>query len=630
MSDADKPRVRDGILGAKVVAFSVAGADGEKKPRRRRGGEPPAGGGGDGGEAKPPRQEGPVEGDPWEDAPFVPLGKNGKKLWFIDHAGEVIDLQARAVSQYPDLALLCGGVKWLRKYVAFAARDKEGNFTGDFSQRKVCLAIIEQSSGLPPFDPAEPRRRYGLWRVEGGTALHLGRRLVWCGEDGPAGVRREGALWPTLAPRQGPGEPASAKLGQELERLLGAWNWSHPAAASVLLGLVANGMLGQVADWRAHGMLIGMEGSGKTTLLRDVVGPLCGLSVYKNSFTEAGLRQMLSETAAPLILDEAESGPRGDLDLQKVLEMLRRASSGAGLEAVKGGQDHEARSFNVTASAILGAILPPAMTPQDASRFTTLTLNELPKGSDDVPAIAWVAQHGAAVWGRVIAHAGRIRELFRAMRRQLIDQGATRREADQLGSIAAARWAVVRDPEDDPADAAEIDQALACVAWLRVPDEERALDSGGNQALQRLLATPADMAGDKMTLGQLLDRVRELPALIRQMRAEPAPSGSEEERLRRHERDLDTARMLLEGHGVRWGPWPAQGPLPQPGLYVTTAANPRLVRAFAETPWAGQRWAAALQQLKGAVGSRVVGSVRMAGGKPRCVWVPDETLAKLL
>jgi len=580
----------------------------------------------------PPDDSGlPAPTDPWESAPFVPLGKSLAVYWFFDASGEIVSLTARALGQWQDVLSLCGGAEgWLGAW--FPAFDKEGIPTGGFNVRQVAAAIMRRCQEMPSFDASEPRRRYGLWPVTAedgspGAALHLGKTVIWCGEPLRAGFARAGALWPAMAPRSAPADPASAEVGQALEAMLGRWAWAHPDSAAVMLGLVVNGMLGGLASWRAHGFVVGEAGTGKTTLLRFLAS-LCPLTVFRNDFTEAGVRQMLSETSASVILDEAEGDEHGDSKLKRVIEMLRRSSSGAGVQGVRGSPEQVSRAFSVTASAIMGAILPPALPSQDASRFTVLQLRKLAAEGDAREIEAFAKQHGPGLWGRAVASAGRIVTLFRRLSVRLVEEGCSRRAADQLGIIAACHWAMTAEPHYDPSEASPdtYAEALAPVRWLIVPEAEGEVDSGGNQALQRLLAMPLDMVGDKMLLGQALERYRELGRKLAEMNVDwPDRTLTQT--------DHDKLGRLLEAHGVRWARLPlkpaAAAPAPPVGLYVAAGSHPRLLRGFDGTPWAGQRWASALAQLPGAAGGREAPAVHIGGSKMRTCWVSRETLDRL-
>lgn len=579
--------------------------------------------------AGPPRPD-PDAGDPWAAAPFSVLGKSVGTYWFFDAAGEIMALSARALGQWQDVLSLCGGGQdWLAAH--WPAFDRDGNPTGGFNVRGVAGAIMQRAAAMPAFDPNEPRRRYGLWPVvaadgTAGAALHLGRTVVWCGAERRAGFSEGGALWPAMAPRPAPAPPCGPEVGLALEDLLGRWAWANPEAPAVLLGLVVNGMLGGLASWRAHGFVVGEFGSGKSALLTFIAG-LCPLTYYRNEFTEAGIRQALGETSALVILDEAEGDDRGDAMLKRVIELLRRASSGAGVAGVRGSPEQQARSFSVVAAALMGATLPPALPAQDASRFTMLQLRPLPPDSKPVEAecAAFTKVQAPGFWGRAVASTGRILALFRLFKERLVEEGATRRAGDQLGIIAACHWAMTRDPHHDvwPENYGE---ALQPVRWLMVREADREADSGGNQALQRLLSMPMDMVGDKLLLGQALGRYRALGRKLAEMDAtwpERPDREAEQEKLGR----------LLEAHGVRWASLPLRAevgaPAPPVGLYVAAGSHGRLLRQFDGTPWAGQRWASAIAQLPGTRGGREAPAVHIGGSKMRTCWVGRETLDRL-
>jgi len=577
--------------------------------------------------AGPPERAGDPD-DPWQGAPFTPLGKSGTSYWFFDAAGEIICLSARALGQWQDVLGLCGGAQeWLAAY--WPSFDKDGLPNGGFNVRGVAAAIMQRCAQLPAFDPAEPRRRYGLWPVPGGQALHLGRSVLWNGEPVRAGFSRAGALWPAMAPRPAPAPPCGIEVGRRLEELLGRWAWTHPDAPAVLLGLVVNGMLGALASWRAHGFVVGEFGCGKSALLTFIAG-LSPLTYYRNDFTAAGIRQALSETSALVILDEAEGDDRGDAMLKQVIELLRKSSSGQGVAGVRGSPEQQARSFSVAAAALMGATLPPALPAQDQSRFTMLQLRPLPPDSTPVDreCEAFLAEHALAFWGRAVASAGRILALFRLFKERLVAEGATRRAADQLGIVAACHWAMTQEAYHDPsAEAPEnFDDALRPVRWLVVKDADREVDSGGNQALQRLLSMPLDMAGDKLLLGQALARFRALGRQLAEMSADWPDR-------RETQGEYDKLDRLMQAHGVRWATLPLQptdeAPAPPPGLYVAAGSHARLLRAFDGTPWAGQRWSAAIAQLPEAKGGRDAPPVRIGGARMRTCWVSRATLDRL-
>ncbi len=580
-------------------------------------GEPSGGG--------PPTGGSPEAPDFWEACPFTILGRGAGRYWFLDATGELVDAAASALAHYSKLLELCAGDReWL--LARFRQLDRDGNPTAWFVVREAVAAIMRRAGALPPFDAEIPRRRYGLWKVADGYALHRGARIDWAGEERRAGFVAESALWVTLSPRHAPGAPADPSLARELETLFATWNWRHAASAAVLHGVVVAGWLAGALDWRPHAFVAGEAGSGKTTLLRELITGLCPLTRYLNDYTEPGLRQLLTESATSIVLDEAEGDPAAGHRLSKVVEMLRRASAGAGAQSVKASADHVARQFTLSGSAIMGAVFAPPLEPQDATRFVVLELGPLDhQRAATSPPASFAIKHGAALWGRAIAEAPRILRLVEILRARIIARGYPARLADQLGTIAACRWAMVRDADADPASAEAddgADEPLVVVEHLFVNETDRVEDGAGAQALGRLLMTALDMAGDKKALGQVLARVR---VLVRDIEAaaldvEAANSVSEN---RAELRKLDA---LLQAHGVRWGACEdARGDAPAPpdGLFVVVGAHPRLERAFADTAWAGKRWGAALRQLPGALGSSDVRPQRVGGAKARVTWVPE-------
>jgi hypothetical protein len=97
---------------------------------------------------------------------------------------------------------------------------------------------------------------------------------------------------------------------------------------------------------------------------------------------------------------------------------------------------------------------------------------------------------------------------------------------------------------------------------------------------------------------------------------------------------INAMRQIIEAHGVKWGSWPTkptvEAPAPPGGLFVVAGNHHRLQRAFDGTPWANGRWSTALSRLPGALSSKAINPVRIAGaGKARCCWIPGATLREL-
>lgn len=568
----------------------------EAKKRLRKGG-------GRRGAEDPPEEPPPPPEDPPPDleaCPVTPLGKRDGHFYFFDADGELRALTSQQLGQNPQiLALFGGSVSWLMAH--FPQRDRDTNRVVWFTGRRANQWLVAACRDAGLFRPDEPRRGLGLWRAEEELLLHLGAevRLLRAGQVRRAGFRGFGALWPALPRTPEPAEEAASGMeALRLEEAFELWNWEQAGSHSLFFGLWAAGLLGAGIRWRPHGLVVGPAGSGKTTLM-ELYAAVSPLAAFWNDYTEAGLRQSLSGRAAPLILDEAEGDAEGAHKLMAVIKLLRLASQGDGAQSVRGSSGGISQTFTVTCSAILGGILPPDLLPQDASRITRLDL--LPRAPDGpgLPSAAERAELRALaprLWARAIAALPRFAANLERLHAALMARGCSTRLSDQLGTILAARAAMLWD------EAISAEQAAAEVeafAWWAVTEEEQATDGGPHSCFRHLLASPADVVrhGERPTLRTLL-----LEAL----------RGAEG----------DEARRILLSHGLKLAPYPQRSAGPV-CLYVADK-NPRLAGVFGGTPWAGSRWKEDLKRLRGAFrpGPQWILS------KERCTVLPADLLPR--
>lgn len=552
------------------------------------------------GEAGGPSQ--PLPPAPPGDCPIVPLGQYDDTFHFFDHLGQVRRLSPQALGQKPQITALFGaaGVEWL--VGQFPAYDKEGNPTGSFNVGQANLWLIQQSAAVGLFDPTMPERRVGLWRAGDVAVLHLGDQILWGDTWRRPGFKEAGALWRAEPARvaKAPPAPPSACIG--LEALMGRWHWQQPGAAGVMFGLWAAGLMGAAVPWRPHGFIVGEAGSGKSTLFR-LLAAANPLAVEVNDYTEAGLRQTLSSHASAALLDEADADQAAEADkLQRVIGLLRRTSGGSGAVVLRGSAGGASQRFEVVASAIMGAILPPILLPQDASRITRLDVLRRAPDGPPLPTDAEVREIralGPAFLARAMEALPRFAEAFAEARAQLLAlDGEAPRVADQVGAILAARHVM---QHDGPMGA--LGDELDILSWAIPSAESRAAEGGPQQALHHLLHATLDM-----------QRHGERPVVWRTVL-----------RAQSHvETDGDEARRNLLDHGMRWGPYPLRDATGPPCLYVMNN-HPQLARIFAGTRWAGGKWTEDLARLRGAI--RPENPVKLAGGvKVRCVVVPADLL----
>jgi hypothetical protein len=529
---------------------------------KRGGGGPPDG------NDRPPRPEP-------DSCPITFLGTHGGRYWFFAANGEKRDISARDLGSSPIIISLFGGkLPWLA--AMFPAYDREGNITKGFAVRDANAWMVERSEEAGLFDPTLSERGIGVWRVGDGLAVHTGRHVRHFAPDAApvdrlAGFVDWGSMWPRHAAAPMPEAPGSVEDARWLLKLFERWTWERSAEGAVFFGVWAAGLLGAAIGWRPHALVVGGPGTGKSTLM-GLYAATSPLAFTVNDFTEPGLRQVLTGRAAPMVLDEAEGDQDGQAKLQRVIELLRRASGGDGAKSVKGDSGGTPKMFTVNSAAVLGAILPPALLPQDASRITRLDLWPRAPDSADLPDEAEIARARAlapALWGRALAGLGRFRENLALLRAELLARGCTPRFADQLGTILAAGAMML---SDSPVRAAA---SVDHFSWL-VQTEAQVAEAGGPQAaLSHLLASPADITrnGERPTIG----------ALVRQAIWDSNP---------------DDARRILGEHGLRVTPWPLTDP-GGPIVLIVGNDTPRLRRIYADTAWTQARWRDDLRRLAG-------------------------------
>lgn len=573
-----------------VSAFNAAIAA-NVTPLRPSGG---GGGAGEGGEA-PSRTDRPP--------PVTPLGHRDGVHVFFDPRGQERALNPTQIANRGHLdVLLCGELAWA--VAAAPAFDKDGKPTGDYSAKELSRELIRMNSEVGLFDTAMPRRGPGVWRVAGDeVALHLGDLvIVGVGPDRDrrrAGFRDWGALWPAhpaVTVDRRPKAPASAEDARAVEAVFARWNWGALPQAGVFFGLWAAHLCGAAVRWRPHGIVVGPPGSGKTTLM-SVYSALSPLAVMLNDFTEAGLRQMLTGRALPLLLDEAEGDAEGVARLQRVVELLRKASGGDGAQSVRGSAGGASQRFEVFSPALLGAVLPPSLLPQDASRITRLDLEPRRAGGAALPSTAEIAEmrkRAPALWGRALAGLPRLEANLVVLRQAMLARGCAPRLADQLGTILAARAMMLRD---EVLDAVSADEEVAAFGWLAPSEADQAPDAGPASCLTHLLQSSLEVTwnGERPTVGKAV-------------------------RLALQDADSAASRALVE-HGLLVSPWPRKGG-GDPWLLVADK-HPRLERMFADTQWAGRRWKEDLRRLPGAV---VPEHPQWVGEKARVTVLPPALL----
>ena len=538
--------------------------------------------------------------------PLIPVGHRDGVYWFLSEAGELRRVEGRGMNEAGLDALFDGATTWL--FENYRAVNKEGAVVG-FNHRRARPALMRACRRAGLFDPMTPVRGRGVWSDgNAGLLVHCGDRILIDGEWRPAGLLRDGAIFPACARIPPPAvAPAEADVGAALGEAFGLWSFREAIGPDALVGFVAQAFLGAAPDWRGHVYTLAEHGSGKTWLAELLAAALGGAAhPLQNNFTEAGIRQALTGEARALILDEAEHDEGGGR-IKAVIETIRHMSGAAGARVVRGTAGGIAQGFTLAGPVYLSAVLAGALKPQDRSRMTMLHLNSLPAGPGTAKQRELVRAatrrcrvESPALWARALAGWERWIETLAAWRESFLAAGLSPRAADQLSVFPAGRDLLCTDALPEPGAISDEVETWLVLSGLEAGDD---LEGEGIECLQHLMSAPLDLwrSGEQRTVaGLLLEAVRE--------------GGVE-------------ARRGLQVLGLRYD-------------HVSDAERRELMvanrqvgleRLFRDTRWAGQGWPDALRHLEGVEACKQ--PVRFVGVRSRATVIPgryfpvDETSA---
>ncbi len=537
--------------------------------------------------------------------PVVPLGHRDGVYYFLSPSGEFRAIGARELRKLPLLGLFDGDATWLRN--KFPAHDQDGVVkAGSWSPDRTAPYLMRACTTAGLFDTSTPIRGPGVWRSKADDLIvHAGDGLRVNGEWRTAGAMIDGAIYAATAPCARPADqPADRDAGQQLLNTLEKWQFKRDIDRELLVGYMGSAMLGGAPAWRPHIMIVGPRGTGKSWLADCVCAAMGGGARAANNVTEAGLRQSLTGEARTIVLDESDAEEHTALQIQRVVGLLRLMSSGEGARVVRGSAGGDSRTFIVSGSACLFAILPPVLRPQDRSRITVLCLEDLASGLEHIDAAdkvkAAIEATGSASAGlraRAIAGWGRFRDTFRAYRAAFMSNGCGSRDADRIATLLAGRDLLLHDDVPEaPVIECEVERFWSLIADAVEQDE----DGEGQQALVHLLTSPVDLwrDGERDTVAQIIMKACENKAGAR------------------------TNNLVLGKIGLRIHLRETGGVV---GLLVANR-HVALDRIFRDTRWAAGGWVQALRYVPGA---KAWGDpVRFAGVQQRATGIPHDLLPK--
>ena len=471
--------------------------------------------------SKRPPDEPPQEpSQPESECPVVALGHNDGKFYFLNLAGEVRCLTARALGARSELlGLFVGQSEWLEQEFPQKKSRKE-TVAGEtvyteievgFNAAGAASFLMREAGAAGIFGSHIVMRRPGIWADSTGRpAVHCGDKVMVGGEWYRAGIRLDNTIWVAGPSQPKPMAPALRTVGQQLESdFASLWTYRNTGSAMILIGILATGLLGAAAPWRPNGFITGGVGSGKSMLL-DALAAAAPIHHYTNDTSGPGVTGAVNGRAMPIIIDEASDRIDNDgSGAQKLMDLVLAASRGDGVKGHRGTADGGVRTIEMAGSFIYGAVAPPELQPQHLARITVIDLVKPEGGADSKAAmellIARCKAQGPALWGRMLACFDAWRDSVGIYRRGLAAAGCAPREQDQMSAILAGWWCLTMDglPTER-----EVRSAIAQIAAFVRRSADVAEDDGPRRVVQHMLAQQLQYDGTtrREQVGTLLER----------------------------------------------------------------------------------------------------------------------------
>jgi putative DNA primase/helicase len=470
--------------------------------------------------------------------------------------------------------------------------------------------LIQAGNAAGSFSDKYMRGR-GAWIDGRHVVIHNGDHLLIDGERREFKEHVSRFIYEALEPLDLKTEaPLPKHDAHKLMDMLGLMNWERDINRYLLAGWCVIAPVCGALKWRPHIWLTGGAGCGKSWTLTNIVRRLLGNTgiAVQGTTSEAGLRQLLSHDALPVVFDEAEGEDRLNQErMQAVLGLMRSASTDdSGIMAKGSTNGGAAKTYVIRSCFAFGSIAVQVAQQADRTRVTILGMK-----ADE-------SQAGKDRWARLQAlyaetmtddfvHRMQARTIkllpiilenarvFSAAAAALIGK---QRTGDQLGAMLAGAYSLHSD------QAITYDQACAWISE-RNWDEERALDRTKDELA--LLATLMDhLTQVETNAGRFERTIGELASYAAHHTTDAFITH-----------DIANDRLRRLGMKV------------EDGMFVVSNGSGRtpvfIDKMLQNTPW-GKNHSKILIRLEGAV---QVESTRFAGGiQTRAVAIPLKILAE--
>ena len=548
-------------------------------------------------------------GEIFDDCPVTALGVEGDHSYYLDTLG-----QLRWTGNHTAQTILSiFGNRLGQLCSAFPSYNKDGDpVAGKFNPQQASMAMIAACADRGLFSPVSSIRGTGAWTdSDGGLIYHAGDKVLIGGEWRQPGFH-DAKLYPAYrhVPKPATTDPARDP-GEAVLELLTTWAWRRPAIdPQLMLGAICAQMIGGALDWRPVTWLTGDAATGKSTL-QKLLGYLHGGDdglLQAADATEAGIRSILGTSSLPVALDEFEPDADNPRKTRSVIELARRAASGA--QIFRGSADQKGHQSNAYSCFLFSSILIPHMPAQDLSRLIVMNLDRIGDGTPpklDPRTLRLLGSHlkrrlieGWPLWSERL-------ELWRAA---LAEAGHAGRGADNYGTILACADAalfpdILPTPEQLVAWSSKMVEAIL---------DEGSDDSGSNaeNMVLHLMGQQIDIyrRGEKYTVAEFVMAAAQMDDAPSALKADAQNYEDKTEKTREANRVLAKVGMRVRGFRDK------------AELFFAKKEIEGLKELFDGSEWARGVWYQAAERLPGATRANLT----LGGIATRGAFVPLGTI----
>lgn len=461
--------------------------------------------------------------------------------------------------------------------------------------------LIQTSQGKGHFRTKNVRGR-GAWIDGGAVVIHTGDKLIVNGKEKTLESHTSKYIYESGEELGiGTSNPLNTAEANRFLSLCATPSWARGVNGMLLAGWCVIAPVCGALPWRPHLWIVGESGTGKSTVFKGIVKRMLGQAAIgvQGNTSESGLRQTLQFDAIPVVFDEAEAEDKASQDrMAAVLALMRASSSEDGGRIIKGGQDGQAKAYDIRSCFAYASIVFQATQQSDMRRITVL---ETKKIHDKAKASALIKNlyqqfatltddYVARFQARTVAMLPTILANAKVFAQAVVEVIGQQWAGDQLGILLAGAYSLHAD------GAVSYPEALAYVQ-MQDWSEERGLEQQTDQ--MRLVAKLAEQnvrigIGLERTVGELILVASQEPAYY----SAEIGANTANDALKR----LGIAIIRREGRDM--------------ALFSNSADW--IKRTLANTPW-GANHSKLLMRIEGA---EDINSFRFAAIKSRAVALP--------